>query len=358
MRIAYYISDYGYGHASRSIAIIRRLLKEYPHIEIIICHRFAIVFLKSSIQDHRVSFRNVATDFGYILDADTLEIDSLHLGIALKEQQLNWSALTKREVLFMKKQKIEFVISDISALAIEAADQIGIRSIGISNFLWTDVYKTLVPETMYEYLNEAYTKMSHFLPLEGSLSTKWNHNESDIPFFAREIDWTEVKRIRSRLIKGQKQLIFYGLGMKVNHDVVMPQLNLFNSKDCVFIVSSHIDYEAPNVYRIPQDYEETQHFVAASDFVITKPGWGTIGEALQGKSRLLLLQRDTFLEDATTIQQLQKNNECQTFSLSQLKELTFNKESIAMLKRDIQLRENRNGLNQVMFNLHQILRSD
>lgn len=28
MNIAYYISDYGYGHATRSIAIIRELLKK------------------------------------------------------------------------------------------------------------------------------------------------------------------------------------------------------------------------------------------------------------------------------------------------------------------------------------------
>ncbi|MFS0774819.1 hypothetical protein ABC255_02100 [Neobacillus sp. 3P2-tot-E-2] len=41
--IAYYISDFGFGHASRSIAVIRKLLN-HPEAEIMICHSFALSF--------------------------------------------------------------------------------------------------------------------------------------------------------------------------------------------------------------------------------------------------------------------------------------------------------------------------
>lgn len=46
--IAYYISDYGFGHASRSIAVIRKLLN-HPEVEIMICHSFALSFIKESL---------------------------------------------------------------------------------------------------------------------------------------------------------------------------------------------------------------------------------------------------------------------------------------------------------------------
>ncbi len=39
--IAYYIPDYGYGHAARSIAIIRELLKKDSQVHIIITNYFA-----------------------------------------------------------------------------------------------------------------------------------------------------------------------------------------------------------------------------------------------------------------------------------------------------------------------------
>ncbi|WP_335699289.1 hypothetical protein [Neobacillus drentensis] len=59
--IAYYISDYGYGHASRSIAIIRKLLEE-SEVKIIVCHSFALSFIKASLNSDSVSYRNIKTN--------------------------------------------------------------------------------------------------------------------------------------------------------------------------------------------------------------------------------------------------------------------------------------------------------
>lgn len=358
MHIAYYISDYGYGHASRSVAIIRRLLKDYHYIKVTVCHSFAFDFLKQSLQDPRVSFRNVKTDIGYIIDADTLEIDRVQLKTELAAQQMNWPMMTHLENLFLQDQMVELVLSDISALGIEAAKQTGINSIGISNFLWTDVYQSLVTESTYTHLSEAYEKMSYYISLEGNIKTISHQNEPDIPFFSRDIDWNEVERIRTELVKDDKILVFYGLGMKINHDLLVDQLKLFQSEDCTFIVSSHVNYESENVYRIPNDYLETQHFVAASDLVITKPGWSTVSEAIQGESSLLLLQRESFLEDATTIRLLKKQNVCQTLSFSQLKGLNLNNESIFFIQKEIQLREKSNGLDCLMNRLDKFLVSD
>src|SRR6478752_2727155 len=75
--IAYYISDYGYGHATRSTAIIRELLKQNETVKIIICHSFALRFLQQSFRhEPRVTFREVATDVGYVLKENSLEPDT------------------------------------------------------------------------------------------------------------------------------------------------------------------------------------------------------------------------------------------------------------------------------------------
>ncbi|OKO92449.1 hypothetical protein BRO54_2352 [Geobacillus proteiniphilus] len=72
--IAYYISDYGFGHAARSVALIRQLLKMEEEVRIIICHSFALQFLRESLQgENRIVFRTLETDIGYVLRKDSIE---------------------------------------------------------------------------------------------------------------------------------------------------------------------------------------------------------------------------------------------------------------------------------------------
>jgi hypothetical protein len=113
--IAYYISDYGYGHASRSIAIIRKLL-EHPEVKIIVCHSFALTFIKESITSNRVSYRNIKTDIGYILEKDSIYPDIERLFMAYKEFIEDWDGYTKREIEFLKLNSVDLVLSDISPL--------------------------------------------------------------------------------------------------------------------------------------------------------------------------------------------------------------------------------------------------
>lgn len=358
MRIAYYISDYGYGHATRSIAIIRDLIQKYNQIEVVVCHSFALELLRSSISDTRVTFRNIRTDIGYILNSQTLELNIHSLRLELEKQQIHWTEDIHQEVVFLKENNINIVISDISAIAFEAAHEVGILSIGISNFTWVDAYDSLLPKTSYKHINEAYKKMSHYIDLEGSFHTNDNYLKDTIPYFSRKIDHGEVSRIRESLLKDKKHIVFYGLGMKINHHHFIDQLNLFNNKNCAIVVSSNVPFKGSNVYHIPSDYTETQNFIAASDFVITKPGWSTVGEAIQGKTRLLLLERESFLEDAHTIQHLQKHGECHVLSLSELIHFNFDNEKSAHLAKEVRIRETNNGLEILTRKLSQLMRID
>ena len=75
--IAYYISDYGYGHAARSIAVIRKLLVQSSDLQVIICNHFALNFLKASFsnENERITFRDVQNDIGYVLKESSIELD-------------------------------------------------------------------------------------------------------------------------------------------------------------------------------------------------------------------------------------------------------------------------------------------
>lgn len=353
MYIAYYISDYGYGHATRSVAIIRELLKNNENLNIIICHSFAQRFLKESLKDSRVTFRTLETDVGYILNPQTLELDHLKIQDMYGEYLVNRKRKIKDERDFLSEKNIDYIISDIYPTAIEAAYDLNIPSVGISNFLWSDVYKNIISDYKLRVMKEAYAKMTYYLPLKGQIDSEKYMNTFD--FFSREIDDSEVRKIKSNLkISLSDIVIFYGIGMKIDHSNQFDNdSSLWSTEGCKFIVSSHINISHPNVFRIPNDYTETQNYIAASDFTITKPGWSTVSESINGGSNLLLIKRDSFIEDQNTIDALNGKENYHVISLEKLNHFKF-KDTI-LVKHHKKNKSTSSGMREIIKKLNDIM---
>lgn len=272
--IAYYISDYGYGHATRSTAIIRELLKQNENMEIIICHSFALGLLQESFRhEHRVMFREVATDVGYVLKENSLEPDAELLNDNVSSYVSEFSLKLTQEMRFMKEKNVSFVISDISPLGIASAAALNVPSLGLSNFTWYTAYEGLIEERLLTFLYEQYKQMTYYFSLACSNEPRWGIKENQrFGFYSREIDDYEVRRIRKEIDPaGKSQIIYFGLGMKVDIGT-LSELPIWQSSNCKFIVSSNVRVKHPNVYPIPKNAVETQHYVAAADLVLTKAG--------------------------------------------------------------------------------------
>ncbi|WP_297991032.1 hypothetical protein [Anoxybacillus sp.] len=318
--IAYYISDYGFGHAARSVALIRHLLAMREDIRIIICHSFALHFLRESLKDeNRVAFRTIETDIGYVLRKDSIEPDVEKLNVEYEKYLTKWPLLIERERNFLQINRVDLVISDISAFPFEAAYTIGIPSLGISSFTWHTAYQGLIADPLLEPLKKAYEKMTYFFSLTGSEEPDWGmKGTKQFGFFARNVDENEVHRIR-KLINptGDQFVVFFGLGMKIDIER-LERLPIWDSPDCVFIVSSNVQVQGPNVFSIPKDYVESQHYIAAADLVISKPGWGIVSESVCAHKPLLILERQTMKEDQHTISFLKKHHLCKTMTWNEL----------------------------------------
>ncbi|WP_148630538.1 glycosyltransferase family protein [Bacillus sp. E214] len=337
--IAYYISDYGYGHASRSIAVIRELLKD-PKVSIIVCHSFAHNFIKSSIQNKRVTYKIIQTDIGYFLKENSIYPDKRLLFREYKSYLLDWETKVKEESDFLEINNVRLVISDISPLGIEAANKLSIPSIGISNFTWYTAYQELIEEQDLQPFKEAYQKMDHYFSLAGS-QEPWNSKVQDYGFFSRAIDEKEVNRIQQLINPtGNNNIVFLGLGMKIDLDL-LESLPIWDSPNVSFIVSTNVKVIRENVYQVPIDYIETQNYIAASNLVISKAGWGMIGEALCSNTPLLLVNRQSMREDQNTIQYLKERNLCKTIEWDDFKSFEVDSEFIKGLYESTNIRDNK-----------------
>nr|WP_242529448.1 glycosyltransferase [Priestia flexa] len=98
----------------------------------------------------------------------------------------------------------------------------------------------------------------------------------------------------------------------------LQDFKLWDSPNCIFIVSHNVPINAHNVIKVPLSYTESQNYLAAADIVITKAGWGMISEALAGQSSLLLINRQSMKEDRNTIRYMMEHNLCKLVSQEEL----------------------------------------
>lgn len=332
-KIAYYISDYGFGHATRSLAIIQELLRQSHEVEVTICHTYAKDLLVSTLKESsQVKFRFAQTDIGYFLKEDTIQPDIKKLISEYNYYMEKWSDFIDREKHFLMKENIDLVISDISPIAFEAAYQADIMSIGISNFTWYTAYQSLIDEVDLQALVKAYNKMTYFFTLAGSNEPTWSRHVINFNFFSRDIDNDEVNRIRDKLNpNGNKILIYFGLGMKIDVKS-LHSLPLWDSPNSVFITSSNTMVNKPNVYQIPSDYTETHNMIAATDLAISKAGWGTVSEAVNGATPLLIIERGCMKEDQNTTNFILHHKLGQKISWEQLQSTKITDEFMKVLK--------------------------
>ncbi|CAH1210968.1 hypothetical protein PAECIP111893_03340 [Paenibacillus plantiphilus] len=307
--ICYYISDYGYGHAARGIALIRRLLETSPRpFRFIVCCSRPLSFVRESLRaaaQKGLEFRDAATDLGYFVQENSMEPDLDRLQVEYRSYMSVFPDLIARERDYLLQNKVDMVLSDISPVPIKAASQAGITSIGMSNFTWYTAYEKMLDSGLLAPLYDAYLHMDYFISLAGSEEPPWGRRGYvKAGFFCRAPEKREWSRLQSLHGKGKGKddgalTVFVALGMDI-HARDMKDMAMWKDEDCTFIVSSHMDASGPNVVRIPPSYTESQNYLALADIVITKPGWGVISEAVHCNKPLLMVKRDLFMEDLHT----------------------------------------------------------
>lgn len=305
--LVYYISEYGYGHATRSIAMIRELLNRNALLRIIICNQFALPFLKESLKEYgdRVLFHEVKTDVGYVLKTGTLELDSQSMNKQYRDYIAVFPDLVKDECMYLKSFSPEGILSDVSPLGFAVGKELGIHCAGISNFTWAGACEHIVNPDIYQWLVNQYSQADFFYRLAGFYE-KLDVPYQDVGFFSRRVDIAEVFRLKREYdIQPDETVVFISIGMKIEVEEVN-SWPLWNRNNCRFIVSNALNVSHPKVISIPAHYTESQNFVALSDVVITKASWGTVSEAVVNQKKLMIINRQ-MQEDQNTLTHLQKN---------------------------------------------------
>jgi L-arabinokinase len=282
--ILYYISGHGFGHASRSIELIRALVQKNPQLRITV-KTAAPAWLFEGVRG--MTHVPFAADVG-LVQPDSVTIDVAETAARAVEFYRDFDRRADAEATSMRTAGARLVIGDVPPLAHAAAFRAGIPSIAVSNFTWDwiyagyDAFERDAPGVI-QTIRDAYRECTHALrlPMHGGFATI--ERITDVPLIARRSarDRAETRRILE--VPANRPFVlasFGGYGLDVPFDDVA-------RREGLTVLSSRTAPPTPLAY---------EDLVAAADVVVSKPGYGIISECVANGTPLLYTSRGQFVE--------------------------------------------------------------
>lgn len=313
--IAFYISNHGFGHASRNIPLIKHLLKIDKNLNAIVkTHTKQLEFIKQSLGKYssRIAYYNEYVDLGLILKENSHLVDKEKLCFELNKFISTWDEKIQNEKVFLVENKVALVVSDIVPWIFETSTQIGVKSLLISNFTWAEIYNELFANELGNIYEGFYKKANYVFEYPLSENMKiYSSNLYKMSLSCREFNNDNVKNIKARF---KNDLIFVSLGrsVEINFEIDVEELPYH------FIYTEGIKLRGSNTHKLPMDTINTHDYIKASVLIITKAGWSTVSEAICARIPMLVLNRIEIREDVNTINNLLSLGIAKTIEFYQL----------------------------------------
>jgi hypothetical protein len=306
MKIRYYISGHGLGHASRSCQIINALRRRHPEIAVEVVSS-AHPWFFAGFLDPSVPVRRLSLDLG-VLQRDSLVMEEAATLEAYRNFLPLRQQLVAAEVASLRTDGISLVAADIPAPAFAAAAAAGIPSVAISNFSWDWIYAGLAEkypgyDDVVAAVGSDYARAELLLRLPFYGDFPAFRRIEDLPLVARQArrPAAEVRRALGIADGMRVGLIsFGGFGLQDFDSAPLAQLH-----DWVFLTETGLGAAVDNVRAVAADHYYPD-LVAAADVVITKPGYGIVSEAIAGGTAVLYTARGDFREQALLVAALHR----------------------------------------------------
>jgi hypothetical protein len=306
MRIAFYISGHGLGHASRDIELMSALLTARPDARIVV-RTSAPGWIFERTAPRSIELQPLEADTGVV------QIDSLHLDeeATAREAARFYRDFDRRvdaEARVLADLRADVVVGDIPPLAFAAAHRAQVPSVALGNFTWDWIYSIYdafareAPDVI-PLIAHAYSRATRALrlPLHGGFASM-RAVTCDIPFIARRS--TRERRETRRLLglRDDRPAVLTSFG---GHGVALPDAIARSSRFA--LVGS--DTSALDVHGLSY-----QDLVAAVDVVVSKPGYGIVSECVANNAALIYTSRGRFIEYDLFVPQMPRFLRCRFLS--------------------------------------------
>lgn len=302
--IVFYVSSHGFGHMTRSLAVIEEIMKRTSYNVYLVSGAYQNSFARfylSKVAD-RMKYKDMQTDIGLVTYENSLTVDATETEQQLIPFVASWENIVSEQVMQLKSMPIKCILTDITPIGALVGKELNVQTIGLSNFTWVEQYEFFhIQQGVIDAFKGAYSQLDLFgeyalaLPMESIHSSR-----KSIGFLSRELNWRKVNDL--------KQQYWQSLFISCGKAVTIDNIHIENYPGTVFTTSGITVTGSDRIIELPTDTRDTHNYLATSDLVITKAGWGTIAEAITASKKVVLIERESVLEDTHNIQQLKENH--------------------------------------------------
>jgi hypothetical protein len=290
MSVVAYVSGHGLGHSAREVEILRRLPETIP---LHIVTKSPSWFWQEEMTRPFV-LREAAFDVG-CLQTTSLEVDQAATLAAFKAQQVHNQENKQAELTWLKEVGARVIITDVAAFPLMLAKQRGIPGICVANFTWADIYAEYVREhtgfhEIVRDLEREYAQATCLLETGLSLPMPYFLHRESVGLVARR-----GKNRRRALPHAEKRLALIYTG---NWGLPFPWERLERFTDWHFVTLTPPPIALKNLTVLPRTTMPHPDIVASVDLVISKLGYGILGECLANATPILYPPRAYFVEFA------------------------------------------------------------
>jgi hypothetical protein len=306
--IVFYISGHGLGHASRDIEVIQAIRALRPDVRIVV--RTAAPAWLFALNAPDVEYQPCEADPGMV-QIDSLRLDEERTARQAARFYTEFDRRVAGEAAILHALSADIVVGDIPPLAFAAADSAKLPSVAFGNFTWDWIYagypafEELSPDVV-GMMRQAYARatVALRLPLHGGFEPMAS-NVRDVPLVARRSARDRADIRRALGCRSDRPIVLLSFGA---YGVDLPVEDVSRSNRLTLISAAR---EPPSGFRYPD-------LVAASDAVISKPGYGIVSECVANGVALLYTSRGRFAEYDVFVAEMPQLLRCRYISQDDL----------------------------------------
>lgn len=293
------ISAHGYGHAAQVVPVLNELGRVVPDLAALLRTTVSASFFQDRLTIPWTR-EGVQQDVGCIQNGP-LDIDIPATWKALEEFHTGWDARVAVEANAMKMASPVIVLADTPYLAASAARQAGIPSAVVASFTWTDVLESFADtrstphHTILTTVQKAYGDADVGLRIAPGLSMTVVKRVHDIGPIAEPAP-SRREELRACLkLKRSERLVLVGFGgIPLN---ALPWHAMEKLQGHHFIVDGAAATASSRVHPLSSLPFSFKTVLASADLVMTKPGYGTILEAVALGLPVIYVRRHNFADE-------------------------------------------------------------
>jgi len=286
LRIVFYISGHGFGHASRDVELIDAIAAADGGARFVA--RTTVPDWLFARAGAAIDIQPLATDTG-LVQIDSLRFDEEESARQAAAFYCTFNERVDAEARVLKAAGADLVVGDIPPLAFAAAARAGVKSLALGNFTWDWIYgiypafEAFAPDVV-PTIRAAYATATRALrlPFHGGFEPM-AAVAADIPLIARRSrrDPAETRRI---------------LGIAAGRPFVLASFGGYGAPLPFEAIRASGQFTLLSVEQLAPHGLWYEDLVAAADVVVSKPGYGIVSECIANDTALLYASRGRFIE--------------------------------------------------------------